>query len=159
MARPRKLIEASTGKIGKAEIEERKKEEAALDDFEKISHKPPSWLSKDAKAEYKRIVPLMDKLPIAALDFASVAMYCDYFSKYKAASLAVETEGRTIIEFDSQGNKKKKVNPEFTAMNDAARILRSVAGGLGLTIDSRMRIVVPKENKQNDPFSELLNDD
>lgn len=159
MARPRKLADASTGKVGKEAIEKRKKEEAALDDFEKISLSPPSWLSKDAKAEYKRIVPLMEKLPIASLDLASVVMYCDYFSKYKAASLAVEEEGRTIIELDAQGNDKKKVNPEFTAMNDAARILRSVAGGLGLTIDSRMRIVVPKENKLSDPFAELLAND
>ncbi|GKV67499.1 hypothetical protein NCCP2331_36520 [Sporosarcina sp. NCCP-2331] len=71
----------------------------------------------------------------------------------------MEEQGRTIIELDAQGNDKKKVNPEFTAMNDAARILRSVAGSLGLTIDSRMRIVVPKDNKPNDPFAELLSDD
>ncbi|WP_251669874.1 P27 family phage terminase small subunit, partial [Sporosarcina sp. NCCP-2331] len=90
MARPRKLSGASTGKIGKEEIEQRKKEEETLREFEKISLSPPSWLSKDAKKEYKRIVPLMEKLPIAALDLASVAMYCDYFSKYKAASLCVE---------------------------------------------------------------------
>lgn len=159
MARPRKFTDASTGKVGKEKKEERKKEEAALEDFDDISLTPPNWLSKEAKTEYKRIVPLMSKLPIAALDMASVVMYCDYYSKYKAASLCVEEQGRTIIELDGQGNDKKKVNPEFTAMNDAARMVRSLSGGLGLTIDSRMRIVVPKTKEKSDLFAEWLADD
>lgn len=159
MARPRKFTDVSTGKISKTEKEERKKEEAALEEFEDISLIPPRWLSKEAKKEYKRIVPLMQQLPIAALDLASVTMYCDYFSKYKAASIAVEDEGRTITELDAQGNDKKKVNPEFTAMNDAARMVRSISGSLGLTIDSRMRIVVPKSEEKHDPFAEMFADD
>lgn len=159
MARPRKLIDASTGKIGKSEIEERKKEEEALEEFESISFTPPSWLEKDAKAEYKRIVPLLMKLPIASLDMASVVMYCDYYSKYKRSSIAVEEEGRTIIEYSSTGSEKRKVNPEFTAMSDAARMVRSLSSGLGMTIDSRMRIVVPKKEEIRDPFADMMNDD
>lgn len=159
MARPRKLVDASTGKIGKAEIEERRKEEEALEEFESISFTPPSWLEKEAKAEYKRIVPLLSKLPIAALDMASVIMYCDYYSKYKRSSLAVEEEGRTIIEYGATGSEKRKVNPEFTAMTEAARMVRSLSGGLGMTIDSRMRIVVPKKEEVVDPFAEMMSND
>lgn len=159
MARPRKLLGATTKNYTKAEIAEREKDESALHEFKKISKRPPSWLSEDAKAEYKRIIQLVNQLPIADLDLASLTMYCDYYSKYKAASIAVEEEGRTITELDAQGNDRRKVNPEFTAMNDAARNLRSVAGGLGLTIDSRMRIVLPKEDKRMDPFAELLSGD
>ena len=159
MARPRKLIEASTGKIGKAEIEERKKEEAALEEFESISFTPPSWLSAEAKKEYKRIIPLLSKLPIAALDLASVEMYCDFYSKYKRNSLAVEEEGETIIELDGRGNEKSKVNPKYTVMKDSAGMVRTLSGNLGMTIDSRMRIVVPKKEEIKDPFADLMNDD
>lgn len=159
MARPRKLVEAKTGKIGKDAIEERKKEEEALQEFESISFTPPSWLEEDAKLEYERIVPLLMKLPIASLDLASVTMYCDYFSKYKRASLSVEEEGRTIIEIDARGNEKRKLNPEYTAMGDAARMVRSLSGNLGMTIDSRMRIVVPKKEEIKDPFADMMNDD
>lgn len=159
MARPRKLIDASTGKIGKAEIEARKKEEATLEEFESISFTPPSWLSAEAKKEYKRIVPLLSQLPIASLDLASVEMYCDFYAKYKRNSLAVEDEGETVIELDGRGNEKSKVNPKYTVMKDAASMVRTLSGGLGMTIDSRMRIVVPKKEEVVDPFAELMKDD
>lgn len=121
-----------------------KKEEESLHDFEPVSQEPPEWLNDTAKAEYLRVIPLMTGLPIAALDEASVAMYCDYYSMYVEASQSVEREGRTITEIDSQGNDKRRINPEFTVMTEAARMVRVVAGNIGLTIDSRMRIVVPQ---------------
>ena len=159
MARPRKLVETKTGKIGKEAIEARKQEEKALEEFESISFTPPSWLSAEAKKEYKRIVPLLSKLPIAALDLASVEMYCDFYSKYKRNSLAVEDEGETVVELDGRGNEKSKVNPKYTVMKDAASMVRTLSGGLGMTIDSRMRIVVPKKEDIKDPFADMMNDD
>lgn len=159
MARPRKLVEAKTGKIGKEAIEERKKEEEALEEFESISFTPPSWLEPEAKKEYERIVPLLAKLPIAALDLASVEMYCDFYAKYKRNSQAVKKEGETITETDARGNEKEKVNPKYTVMKDAASMVRTLSGNLGMTIDSRMRIVVPKKEEVKDPFAELMNDD
>lgn len=158
MARPRKLIETATGKIGKDEIEARKKEEAALEEFESISFTPPTWLSTEAKKEYKRIVPLLSKLPIASLDLASVEMYCDFYSKYKKMSLAVEKEGETIIEYGARGDEKSKVNPKYTVMKDSASMVRTLSGNLGMTIDSRMRIVVPKKEEIKDPFADFADD-
>src|SRR5690606_21367245 len=123
------------GKIGKSKVEERKKEEAALGEFTPISFTPPSWLTKEAKTEYRRIIPLLQKLPVVALDWTAVSMYCDFYAKYKKASQEVEEIGTTIIEYDSKGNEREKVNPKYTVMTDAAKMVRSLAMGLGMTID------------------------
>lgn len=158
MARPRKLVDAKTGKIGKEAIEERRKEEEALTEFESISLIAPPWMEGDAKEEYERIVPLLKKLPIASLDMASVVMYCDFFAKYKQASQSVDEQGSTITQTDARGNEKVIVNPQYTIMSDASRQVRSLSGGLGMTIDSRMRIVVPKKDEVKDPFADFAND-
>lgn len=158
MGRKKKLIDTTTGNFTKEQIAQRKLEEKALEDFKPITSTPPSWLDRDAKAEFRRIVPLLSKLPIAALDMSSVVMYCDFWSVYKRSSQAVTIEGRVITEMDSQGNDKRKVNPEFTTMKDAARMVQTIAGTLGLTIDSRMRIVVPKKEVEEDPFGAMLDD-
>lgn len=159
MARPRKLTDASVKNFTKEEIEKRKKEEEALEEFEKIPLSPPSWLNKEAKKEYKRIAPLLNRLPIADLDLMAVSSYCDGVAKYIEASHRVDEEGQVIEELDSQGNPKSKVNPWFTTMIQASNNVRAYAGQLGMTIDSRMRIVVPKEKEEKDPFAEMLNDD
>ncbi|PID24926.1 P27 family phage terminase small subunit [Sporosarcina sp. P7] len=57
-------------------------------------------------SQRKLVIPLLKDLLIAALDEASVAMYCDYYSMYVEASRSVEREGRTISEIASQGNDK-----------------------------------------------------
>ena len=159
MGRKKKLLAAVEGNLTKAEIDEREKTEKALHEFEKISGAPPAWLDKDAKAEYKRIVPLLSQLPIAALDMASVLIYCEYWSVFKRTTLLVREQGTTIIELDGQGNDKKKVNPEFTAQKDAATIIQRAAGTLGMTIDSRMKIVVPQTDDKFDPFASMMNND
>ena len=159
MARPRKLIDTATGNFTKEEIEQRKKEEESLYEFEKIPLSPPSWLNKEAKKEYKRIAPLLNRLPIAELDLMMVSMYCDLVSDYQAASEQAYTEGRIVEELDSQGNPKTKINEAWKLKESAAKNIRSIAGQLGMTIDSRMRIVVPKEEEKEDPFADMMNDD
>jgi len=159
MARPRKLIDTATGNFTKDEIRQRKEEEESLHEFEKIPLSPPAWLNKEAKQEYRRIAPLLNKLPIAELDLSMVAMYCDLVSDYIAASQQAYKEGRIIEETDSQGNPKTKINEAWRLKESAAKSIRSIAGQLGMTIDSRMRIVVPKEEEKADPFAELMNDD
>ncbi|MBZ5203208.1 phage terminase small subunit P27 family [Planomicrobium chinense] len=159
MARPKKLVDALNRNISKAEIEERRKEEESLEEFESISLTAPPWLEGDAKEEYERIIPLLKKLPIASLDLASVTMYCDFYAKYKEASQTVDIEGTVITQFDARGNEKRIVNPKYTVMGDAARMVRTLSGSLGMTIDSRMRIVVPKKEEVVDPFAEMMKDD
>src|SRR5690606_31091979 len=117
-------------------------------EFEKIPLSPPSWMNKEAKKEYKRIAPLLNRLPIADLDLMAVSAYCDNVAKYIEASGVVDEMGQVVEETDSQGNPKLKVNPWFTTMMQASNGIRSYAGQLGMTIDSRMRIVVPKEEEK-----------
>ena len=51
-----------------------------------------------------------------------------------------------------------KLNPKVTAMNSYSKELKSATNDLGLTINSRLKLVAPKEieNESNDPLGQLL---
>ena len=55
-----------------------------------IDENPPEWLDKDAIKEWHRILPLIQELPIAALDMGLLATYCQTYSNYKNATIQLE---------------------------------------------------------------------
>ena len=78
----RKIIDISTGKIGKEKIQARKEAEKKLkanrDDL--IA---PEWLSENAKAEFDRVVSECDKINILDnLDLGVLAIYCNAYDGY-----------------------------------------------------------------------------
>jgi P27 family predicted phage terminase small subunit len=113
MARPRKLTDVNKKNFTKEELDGRKEEEEKLKDFEKINEKViPAYLDSLAKAEWKRIIPLMELLPISELDRNLLAMYCNYYSIYIQASLDITKEGINIEE-DRGGIIIRKQNPSM----------------------------------------------
>ena len=65
MARPRKLNVAKTGNHNKEDLEYQELKENGLSQFNKIDIKSfPTDLTKEGK-KWKRIIPLLEQLPIA----------------------------------------------------------------------------------------------
>jgi len=58
---------------------------------------------------------------------------------------------------DDRGNKK--VNPAFNVKEKAGIRMQQTANTLGLTIDSRLRIMVPEEKEDDDPYMKFASDD
>lgn len=154
--RPRKLLHNSKKNYTKEEIVEKERQEAQLNKFSKIDSHPPDFLDDIAKEEYLRILPYMQELPISNLDKAQLSQYCSFYSDFVRASLHLEATGGVVIE---GANGESKVNPAFTAKEKAGTRMQQVANTLGLTIDSRLRIVVPEEKEDDDPFKEFVSDD
>ncbi|KFE40745.1 phage terminase small subunit P27 family [Staphylococcus agnetis] len=153
--RPKKLLLNSNKNYTKEEIIEKERQEAELNKFSKIDVTPPDFLDDIAKEEYKRIIPHMQELPISKLDTGQIAQYCSFYSDFVKASVILEQEDLMIV--DDKGNQK--VNPAFNVKEKAGIRMQQTANTLGLTIDSRLRIIVPDEKEDDDPFKQFASDD
>ena len=156
--RPRKNSELVSGHRTKDEIYSKSMAEDMAGEFTSLATAPPSWLDDIAKEEYKRVMPSLKKLNITALDRTAVALYANSYSKYLAAAKDVDDYGIFMHEKSRNGrivtNTTKK-NPAITIMTDMSKEIRSFAGSLGMTLDSRMKLVAPDKNNDDndDPFA------
>lgn len=151
MARPKKLLDQQKTRRTKEVQEELKATEDALKELTPLQKTPPNFLDKVAKAEYKRIYPLLEELPIASLDLALVVMYCQTYSNYIEASKQLVRE--KVVETE----RGSKLSPYYTIQRDSITAMNQIAPKLGLSLDSRMKVVTPKkEVKDIDPMSDFL---
>ncbi|WP_204236174.1 phage terminase small subunit P27 family [Mammaliicoccus sciuri] len=151
MARPKKLLDQQKTRRTKEVQEKLKATEEALKELTPLQKTPPNFLDKVAKAEYKRIYPLLEELPIASLDLALVVMYCQTYSNYVEASKQLVRE--KVVETE----RGSKLSPYYTIQRDSITAMNQIAPKLGLSLDSRMKVVTPKkEVKDIDPMSDFL---
>lgn len=151
MARPKKLLDQQKTRRTKEVQEELKATEEALKELTPLQKTPPNFLDKVAKAEYKRIYPLLEELPIASLDLALIVMYCQTYSNYIEASKQLARE--KVVETE----RGSKLSPYYTIQRDSITAMNQIAPKLGLSLDSRMKVVTPKkEVKDIDPMSDFL---
>lgn len=151
MARPKKLLDQQKTRRTKEVQEELKATEEALKELTPLQKTPPNFLDKVAKAEYKRIYPLLEELPIASLDLALIVMYCQTYSNYIEASKQLARE--KVVETE----RGSKLSPYYTIQRDSITAMNQIAPKLGLSLDSRMKVVTPKkEDKEKDPMENFL---
>lgn len=142
MARPRKLNGTKTGHHTKEELEAAALQENTLNAYEPLNVTDiPDDLNDKAQNEWLRIVPLLEQLPISNLDMALVKNYCQLVGIQEEAYGQMQEVGT----YDPERNVRS--GPYMVYM-DCHKELKSLCNKLGLTIDSRMRIVVPTESEE-----------
>lgn len=148
MARPRKSIAVSTGKIGKMKIEERKKQESRLK-VDRSGLKPPSWLTLPAAEEFRRVVSECEKIGLLDnLDLGIVAIYCDAYAHYVEASQMLQKCGL----LDTRENKHEQyytVHPLVNVQEKYAKMIMQCSAKLGLATSDRLKLIIPKEEEES----------
>ncbi|MEB6263619.1 phage terminase small subunit P27 family [Mammaliicoccus sciuri] len=153
MARPNKTLGQSTGNLTVIQQENKKEVEQILKGLQPLQETPPKWLSKVAKQEYRRIIPLLKELPSASLDLALVSTYCQAYADYQMATEELAKD--EVVTFTERGSK---VNPWHRVKVDSFNIMNSITPKIGMSIDSRIKILTPKkDDKSIDPFEDMLN--
>ncbi len=95
--------------------------------------KAPSWMSKHAKDEWRRVVPqLVAEQKLAAHELAAVEDYCLTTARIREAEEAIQKHGLT---FESESGPKRR--PESVILKDAIEARRRLANELGITPASR----------------------
>lgn len=150
--RPRQPLTVIQGKgrsnhITKAEAKRRKEQEEALKGFTD-NIEPPSYLTKKQKDEFNKIANELLRLGIFSnLDVDYLARYIDSKTEYEK----VTRELRKI--------RKPTESPETLKMYSDLRINRNTfyneckaaASELGLSITSRLKLVIPDLEKKEEP--------
>lgn len=109
--------------------------------------KPPSWLSKDARREWKRIAPILnERATVTVGDHGTLANYC--------TAAGVVCEAQRIINRDGLIIDGKR-HPAFGIMNAAQTTARLCATELGLTPAARSRASVRDDNQNDDDDNPL----
>jgi P27 family predicted phage terminase small subunit len=97
--------------------------------------RPPAWLSKDAAAEWRRVVPiLVERRILTRADLGSLENYCTATGQVREMERHLQEFGHVV---DVDGVMKR--NPAVGIQSDAMTRARLLAAELGLTPVSRSR--------------------
>lgn len=109
--------------------------------------KAPTWMSKDAKAEWRRVFPILRKRRIlTTADLGSLENYCLALGTVREMERTLQTEGHVFA-----GESGPKRHPAVAIQSDAMTRALRLASELGLTPVSRSRPAVRKEDDNDDP--------
>jgi P27 family predicted phage terminase small subunit len=100
----------------------------------------PSWLDREAKAEWRRVVPALDRLGLLTrVDRSAIAGYCTAWAELCWASKTLARVGHT---YTTEGGQICP-RPEVAMHRSALRHVRQFSALFGLDPASRSRVEVP----------------
>ncbi|HEO4600115.1 TPA: phage terminase small subunit P27 family [Streptococcus agalactiae] len=145
MGRKLKVVETTKKHLTKEEKKVRETaQEKASDGLAKLQVTPPRHLNEVARAEYRRIINDLQTLPIRNLDRGLLELYCTWYAIYKDAVKKLDEVGYFANDLD----KGLIPSPLILTLEKATTNIRSSASQLGLTVDSRMKMFIPKEEEK-----------
>lgn len=144
--------------LTKAEIEERRKQEAQVKGFsDKVE--PPSYLTAKQKREFTEIAEELQRLDIFTnLDVDTLAHYIDTRHQYIEVVRSLRKFKPITDKVNySTGEMYTTTSREYASLQRTKDLLirqiRSIAGELGLSINARLKLVVPVvEEKKESKF-------
>lgn len=145
-------------KKGKDHIAKEIARQESLSDYEQLEMKPiPSHLCYYGKQEWKRIIPLLQQLPIAELDRQMIESYCQLHGFKRRLQKDIQDNGQVDSFFDKSGNLTgRRINPSYNAYLSTVKELRMIANQLGMTINSRLELSAGDEEIEEDEILKLL---
>ena len=116
--------------------------------FVRTAPAPPEWLSREAKAEWRRVVPELERLKLLKKPSrSSLATYCESWATFVSATRRVQKEGLTI-----QAKQGLLPHPAVGIARTAGRELRAWCSEFGLTPSSEARLTTPKDVAGDEDF-------
>lgn len=119
--------------------------------FARIAPEPPEWLSAEALAEWKRVVPEMQRLELLKpLDRAALAAYCEIWARLVTAEMQIKIDGITV--FGSLG--QPVVSPAVRVAQAASKELRAWCAEFGFTPSAEGNLNIGGGgDDEDDPFA------
>jgi len=134
-------------------------------DLEPSLPEMPDWLSKAAKAEWKRRIPEIHALGVLQkVDVTILAMYCTDFAEYEAACEEIDKLKSQFVsvgrEVTATGKVLKagriKKHPLFAFRDDADARLRKSCSELGMGPASRTGLTIVQKEKSSSKKSKFF---
>ncbi|MCU4184013.1 phage terminase small subunit P27 family [Acidiferrimicrobium sp. IK] len=124
----------------------------------------PTWLSAEGKAEWRRVVPELDRIGmLTKVDRAALATYCEAWATFMSAQRLVHEHGLVLLKYkDLETLDGTKIyvtvakNPAAQMARDAAGLIRQFSAEFGLTPSARTRIDLPEPDEGTDPMANIF---
>lgn len=102
-----------------------------------VAPKCPAWLDREAKREWKRIAPALERLGLLTeVDGAALAGYCQSYARWKQCQEVLARDGLTF----ETGTGYVAARPEVAIGNRALIEVRAFCVQFGLTPSARARM-------------------
>jgi P27 family predicted phage terminase small subunit len=122
----------------------------------------PDWLTSSAKREWKRVSAELQALKLLqSVDRASLAAYCQSYSRWRSAELQVSKEGQIlstpIVTKDGEivGYTHKR-HPATTVAREERAAMLKAASLFGFDPSSRSRLTTGEAAEAEDPFAKFM---
>ena len=107
---------------------------------------PPTWLSTEAKAEWRRVVPLIDELGILGqADRAVLSLYVDAWARWVDVARRLDREELVRRE---RGHLAK--TPLWQIYRDSSALVAQLAKLIGASPEARMRMNLPEPDDDDE---------
>lgn len=118
----------------------------------------PSWLHREAKREWRRIVGELEALGlISNFDRGALAAYCEAYAEWWEADRTIKEEGRYVRYTTKSGGEYVQAHPAVAIKNNAIDRLRRFANDFGMTPAARARVeAAEREEGEPDPSEEFF---
>lgn len=146
MARPRKTMATSTGKIGKEKIKERQAQEKELK-LDKLDLLAPGYLTKVGRTEFTRVVEEAKKIDILDnLDLSVLGIYANAYSQYVEITQELQQTDKATRYVTGDN----KISPLINAQDKVIKQIMSCSSKLGLATTDRLKLIVPQKEETTD---------
>nr|DAL69706.1 MAG TPA: terminase small subunit [Caudoviricetes sp.] len=143
MARPRKTMAVSTGKIGKEKIQERQAQEKELK-LDKLDLLAPGYLTPLGQVEFMRVVEEAKKIDILDnLDLSVLGIYANAYSQYVEITQELQQTDKAT-RYVTEDNK---ISPLINAQDKVIKQIMSCSSKLGLATTDRLKLIVPQKEE------------
>lgn len=143
MARPRKTMATSTGKIGKNKIKERQAQEKELK-LDKLDLLAPGYLTPLGQVEFMRVVEEAKKIDILDnLDLSVLGIYANAYSQYVEITQELQQTDKAT-RYVTEDNK---ISPLINAQDKVIKQIMSCSSKLGLATTDRLKLIVPQKEE------------
>ena len=116
--------------------------------FARSAPDPPSWLSREARAEWRRVVPELERLRLLSrVTRASLAAYCETWARFVEATRTIQREGLTI-----EAKQGLLAHPAVGIASKTGAELRRWAVEYGLTPASEQKVKAGDEDDATPDF-------
>lgn len=145
--------------LTKEEIRLRKKQEEQLKSLRTDKIKPPTWLGKDAKKVFKKIVLELDVIGLLCnVDIYALAVLADAIEKYIMCVMSLHGEDLTVEYTNKAGFANYIENPIIKTQLKYAELIRKYSSDFGLSPVARLKIVHSSAEKMSDEEMDFESD-
>ena len=114
----------------------------------------PSWLHREAKREWRRIAPELERIKILTrIDRAVFTIYCDSWAEFWEMNNFLKKEGSYTYETPAG---HVLLLPHVGIRNTAKNMILKTCAEFGMTPSSRSRLELPNIDDSDSEFEKLL---